>query len=159
MFRHQGIDFIILRPSNVYGDFKSETGKRWSLVPSCFCKAALENNKINLLSSGKQKRDFVCLEDVFRFTYHLINNFTASKNKVFNLASGDVYSILELAELVKERYELKYGVTCELVIESTIPLDGEDCSVSLNAMKNTGFKIHTNRRATMQLTIDTLLEG
>ena len=72
---NHGIDFIILRPSNVYGNFESKTIDRWSLVPGCFCKDVKTNSKITLMTSGKQNRDFVSLDDAFGFTFHLVNNF------------------------------------------------------------------------------------
>ncbi len=158
MFQSRGIDFIILRPSNIYGGFQSETVNRWSLVPGCFCKSAMENSRITLLSSGKQKRDFVCLEEVYEFTSHLIHNFTSCKNEVYNLASGDVHSILELAELAKERFELKFQKRCELIIKSELPMYEEEYKISLERMKNTGYKSIKSSLSTIQATIDNLLE-
>jgi nucleoside-diphosphate-sugar epimerase len=158
MFQSHGIDFIILRPSNVYGDFQSETVNRWSLVPGCFCKSAIEDSQIILLSSGRQKRDFVCLEDVYMFTTYLIKNFALCKNEIYNLASGDVHSILELAELVKERFELKCSKKCDLVVKSELPMDDEEYRISLERMKNTGYEPIQSSLSTIQTTIDNLLE-
>ena len=159
MFKNHGIDFIILRPSNVYGNFESKTIDRWSLVPGCFCKDAKTNSKITLMTSGKQKRDFVSLEDVFGFTFHLVNNYEFCRNEVYNLASGDVHSILELAELVKIRYELKFNMKCNLSIKSKLPEHEEKYNVSLDRMKNTGYDLRGSSILQIQETIDHLLES
>ena len=159
MFNHYGINFIILRPSNVYGNFESKTVNRWSLVPGCFCRDAKINSKIKLLSSGKQKRDFISLEDVFGFTLHIINKYELLTNEVYNLASGDVHSIIELAELVKKRYELKYNSNCDLIIESTIPGYSNKYNVSTKQVLNTGYNLNHSSIIKLQDTIDNLLRG
>jgi UDP-glucose 4-epimerase len=159
MFSQYGIDFIILRPSNIYGPFESSTVNRWSLVPGCFCKEAKINAKIKLLSSGKQKRDFISLEDVFGFTFHLIKNFESFKNEVYNLASGDVHAIIELAHLVKSRYEITLEKKCEIVIDSNFPLKTQDYQVSIEKLVNTGYHIHSSSKAKIIETIDNLLRS
>jgi len=158
MFQSRGIDFIILRPSNIYGDFRSETVNRWSIVPGCFCKSATEEARIILLSSGKQKRDFICLEDVYGFTSHLLLNFALYKNEIYNLASGNVHSILELAELVKERFEIKFQKRCDLIIKSELPMYDEEYSISLKRMKDAGYESAHSSLYTIQETIDNLLD-
>jgi UDP-glucose 4-epimerase len=159
MFNHYGINFIILRPSNVYGKFESKTVNRWSLVPGCFCRDAKINSKIKLLSSGKQKRDFISLEDVFGFTLHIINKYDLLTNEVYNLASGDVHSIIELAELVKKRYELKFNSNCDLIVESTIPEYSNEYNVSTKQVLNTGYNLNHSSIIKLQDTIDNLLRG
>ena len=159
MFKQHGIDFIILRPSNIYGTFESKTVDRWSLVPGCFCKDAKTNARITLMSSGKQKRDFISLEDVFGFTLHLINNFELFKNEIYNLSSGDVHSILELAELVKARYEFIFNTRCDLITESKIPEHYDEYNISVNKLNATGYKLKYSSQFKLTQTIDHLLRS
>jgi len=159
MFKKNGIDFVILRPSNVYGTFESKTVDRWSLVPGCFCKDAKATSKITLMSSGNQKRDFISLEDLFGFTFHLLNNYELLKNEVYNVASGDVYSILELANLVKVRYESIFNNKCDLIIKSKIPKDVEEYCVSITRLKNTGYDLKYSSKIKIEETIDNLLRS
>ena len=159
MFARNGINFTILRPSNIYGNFESKTVDRWSLVPGCFCKDAKKQSQITLLSSGKQKRDFISLEDVFGFTLHLIKKNPLFKNQFYNLASGDVHSIIDLANLVKTRYELIFDTSCGLVIESKIPNYYKEYSVSTNKVQNTGYNLSNSSIFEIQETIDNLLRG
>jgi len=159
MFSQFGINYIIIRPSNIYGTFESRTVNRWSLVPGCFCYDAKNNSKITLLSSGKQKRDFISLEDVFGFTLHIINKYDIFNNEVYNLASGDVHSIIELAKLVKKRYELKYATFCDLVVESKIPESSNEYKVSIDKLMNTGYNLKHSKIVNIKDTIDHLLRG
>lgn len=159
MFARNGINFIILRPSNIYGNFESKTVDRWSLVPGCFCKDVKKKSTITLLSSGKQKRDFISLEDVFGFTLHLIKKNPLFNNQVYNLASGDVHSIIELAKLVKMRYELIFDTSCDLVIESKMPNYSKEYSVSTSKVLNTGYNLNSSSIFEIQETIDNLLRG
>jgi len=157
MFRARGVDFIILRPSNVYGEFRSHTVNRWSLVPGCFCKSALEKNQIQLLSSGKQKRDFIYLEDLFRLTLHLINNFDLCKNQVYNASSNDVHSIISIAKLVKKMYETKFNKSCELIVKSNVPSIENDYRISNDLVKSIGYSSSCSSISSMESTIDFLL--
>ena len=88
---------------------------------------------------------------------HLVSNYEFCKNEVYNLASGDVHSILELAELVKIRYELKFNTKCNLSIKSKLPEHEEEYNVSLDRMKNTGYDLRGSSILQIQETIDHLL--
>ncbi|RKF17820.1 NAD(P)-dependent oxidoreductase [Alginatibacterium sediminis] len=60
-----GIDFLILRPTNIYGrpsDISSFNRK--SLVPFQFLEQALMTNEIVINSSGQQYRNFVSVKEV-----------------------------------------------------------------------------------------------
>ena len=94
---------------------------RWSLVPSCFCKEALEKQEINLLSSGLQKRDFISVKDLAIATEKLVIDFENHKNKVINISSGVNYTIVEIANLVAEMYNEKYSNQCKVQIHSELP--------------------------------------
>lgn len=58
------IKCAIARPSNVYGKIISQSFNRWSLIPGCFCKEAMESSTITIKSSGLQMRNFVNLQNL-----------------------------------------------------------------------------------------------
>jgi len=134
--RNYGIDYIIARPSNIYGAIIHKNIDRWSLVPNCFCKEAFEKQTITLLSSGLQIRDFLSLEDIANFTAALCENFESIRNEVINIAKGENISILEIAKLVKSVYEKMFSSKCTLKIMSDKPLDVEPLSIKTTKLKN-----------------------
>ena len=91
----KNIDYLILRPTNIYGAPLLKDIDRWSLVPGCFCKEALEKGTITLLSSGLQKRDFINLNDLTKYTSYSLNHFNELRNKTINFSSGKQYSIID----------------------------------------------------------------
>lgn len=108
------MDSIILRPTNIYGAPIHAGVDRWSLVPTCFCKEAVEQGRITLQSSGKQARDFISLEDITQLTQILAQNFENHMNQTINLASGQVRTILETAELTARVYREMTGKNIEI---------------------------------------------
>ena len=114
-------DYAILRPTNGYGFSAHVDAHRWSLVPSCFCRTAVEDQEIVLRTSGHQQKDFVHLDQVAGLTHAICTSFDRFKNQVVNLAGGRSYSIREVANLVKAEYERACGGTCALRVLSDSP--------------------------------------
>ncbi len=123
------IEYIIIRPTNIYGAPLGKNIDRWTLVPNCFCKEAYEEGKIQLNSSGKQKRNFLNLKDIIDVTNILLKKFGEFKNSVINLSSENNYTILEIAELVKSVYREKFNKDCELVIKSNEPQESNQYTI------------------------------
>lgn len=138
--RRHGIDYIIVRPTNIYGAFLYREIDRWSLVPNCFCQEAVERQTITLLSSGRQERDFISLEDVTNLTATLCQNFNSYKNQVFNLARGMSVSILEVAQLVASQYERLYEKGCTLVTKSDEPKKAERLTVNTASLQKLHYR-------------------
>ncbi|MFC1735407.1 NAD-dependent epimerase/dehydratase family protein [Candidatus Hydrogenedentota bacterium] len=137
--RNFGLDFIIVRPTNVYGGIRHKDVDRWSLAPSCFCLEAFEEHTITLRSSGKQLRDFISLRDVSGMAALLCESFSKARNTTFNLARGKSMSILETAELVKATYERLFGKACKLIVESEEPSETEEFRVSTEKIRESGY--------------------
>lgn len=120
--RTKGIDYIIIRPTNIFGAPMYKSTDRWSLVPSCFCKEALEKGEINLMSSGLQKRDFIDVNDLAEVSSMFCNSFEKFKNTTVNVSSGNDYTIVEIANMVAEQYKEIHGKECKINIHSEHPL-------------------------------------
>ena len=112
---------IILRPSNIFGSPINKHIDRWSLVPACFCKSAIEEKKIILKSSGKQRRDFITLNYVYSVINFLLKNFKKGFN-IYNITSETTFTISEIAELVKETIQNEFNYEIELKYESEFPM-------------------------------------
>ena len=114
------INCVVLRPSNVFGKFMSEDIDRWTLVPGCFCKEAIKTNTINLMSSGRQNRNFISLEQVSYALQNISHNIN-KKYDVVNLISDNYYTILEVAELVKSVFNEHFNISVKIKIQSEHP--------------------------------------
>jgi len=107
----------IIRPSNVFGCPLSLEIDRWSLVPGCFCLSAFEKNEIRLKSSGKQIRDFISLEFLSKSVKSLIEQERQGFN-ILNLTSEELFSIVDIASLVRSQAKLTLGKDIDLICKS-----------------------------------------
>ena len=90
-----GINFCIVRYSNVYGMYDESN----RIVP-LFIRRCRANE--DLIIFGKDKLlDFTHITDAVSGTMLLIDKFNIIKNEIYNLATGDGVSLLDLAELIK----------------------------------------------------------
>jgi UDP-glucose 4-epimerase len=137
--REYGLDYIIVRPTNIYGAFIHRELDRWSLVPNCFCKEAVERQTITLLSSGRQERDFIGLEDIAHMTSRLVQDFEAHRNRALNLARGRSVTILEVARLVAAKYEQLFGKPCRLVVKSKEPREAAPLVVDTASLQGLAY--------------------
>jgi UDP-glucose 4-epimerase len=124
------IDYIIVRPTNIYGAPIGKDIDRWSLVPGCFCKEAFEENTITLNSSGMQKRDFLDLKDLNEVTKLLLYKFEEFKNKTIHASSNNHYTIIEIAEIVKQLYYKKFNKECKLIVKSKDPIESNSYEIN-----------------------------
>lgn len=131
------LDYLILRPTNIYGAPISSDVDRWQPVPFCFCKEAFEKGSITLRSSGNQVRDFISMEDISNLTYMLCDKFNIMKNQTINLASGHVRSIIDVVAMTTSVYEEITGQHCEVNILSKNPT--EHASLSIDTRKITSL--------------------
>ncbi len=91
-----GLDFTILRYSNVFGprqNNRSDAG-----VISVFINKILKNESPIIFGDGKQTRDFIFVEDVARANLLAIN----WKNDVYNISSSKEISVLDLFEKIRK---------------------------------------------------------
>ena len=130
----QDISYLILRPSNIYGCPVHKNIERWTLVPNCFCKEAIEEQKITLYSSGKQFREFISLHDVISITEFMCKKFEVIKGRIFNLASGNSYSIIDVAHIVSKVYKKMFDRNCLIEKKSNIPEQAQKFLVDVRSL-------------------------
>jgi UDP-glucose 4-epimerase len=138
------LKYAIVRPTNVFGKFLSRNIDRWTLVPNCFIKEIFEKQTITLMSSGKQKRDYISLGDLYLGLKMICDRIEVAPNETYNLSSGAVYSIREIAEMVRVLYMKRTGKCAEQVILSTLPKKTEDLVVANTKLRNLGFIPNTS---------------
>lgn len=93
------LDFVIFRFSNVYGMYDNSD----RVIP-LFIRLAKENKDLTIF--GKDKLlDFTYIDDTVDGIISSIDNFDKAKNNSFNLAYGEEFSILKLAEKIKDSFK------------------------------------------------------
>jgi UDP-glucose 4-epimerase len=136
--REKGIAGIVARPSNVYGRFTTPFIDRWTLVPGCFCKEITETGKITLRSSGRQTRNFVNLENIGRALHQILPRHKTGF-EIYNIASSQNFSMLDVANMVAAVYEKRYAKKGRIEILSDLPAEKNSFSVDLQKLHEAGF--------------------
>lgn len=102
-FKTYGLEVVIVRFFNVYGphqDYKRVSPPLTSYLIKCF----LQGKQPMLHSSGTQKRDYVYVDDLNRLNMLCMTHPEAPGN-IFNAASGNSYSVLEIYEILAKAFD------------------------------------------------------
>lgn len=124
------LEHTILRPTNAYGRPLHPDVHRWSLVPACFCKSAVEDGEIVLRTSGLQQKDFIYLGRLASLTYAICQRFEQFRGEALNLASGTACAVIDVAREVRDAYERLTGRACAFQVLSDDPPMREPLVVS-----------------------------
>ena len=100
------INCIILRFFNIYGVGQSD---EYAGVITKFIKKINQNKPLEIFGDGLQTRDFVSVYDIINLIHNVISN---DKSGTYNIASGKIVTIKELAEMIisisGKKLEIKY---------------------------------------------------
>ncbi|MDG6998480.1 MAG: NAD-dependent epimerase/dehydratase family protein [Nitrososphaerota archaeon] len=95
-----GLDFIVFRPHNVYGE-RQNIGDKYRNVIGIFMNQILRDEPMTIFGDGKQTRAFSYISDVAPIIARSVERQSAY-NQVFNVGADKPYTVLELAEEVAE---------------------------------------------------------
>ncbi len=93
-----GLDYIIFRPHNVYGE-RQNIGDPYRNVVGIFMRQLLSGEPMTVFGDGEQKRAFTYVKDIA----HLIAEsplVERARNEIFNVGAENVYTINQLTEEV-----------------------------------------------------------
>jgi nucleoside-diphosphate-sugar epimerase len=99
-WRVYGVPTVSLRFFNVYGPRQNPYSQYAAVIPR-WITAALTDHKPIVYGDGKQTRDFVYIDDLLQGLW-LAAEHPEAVGRVFNLASGRAYSLLELLQAIEE---------------------------------------------------------
>ena len=107
--RDSMVDYIILRFANVYGYGSGLVGaaEAGGAIGN-FIKAVCEGSDITIFGTGEQKIDYVHISDVSRCIEMILKN-PSIKNEIFNIGSGELHTINEIAKIVADIGEKMYN--------------------------------------------------
>ena len=113
--KYCGIDYIIFRYANVYGEGQDAFGEAG--VVAKFFELMSHNKPVQIHGNGKQYRDFIYVEDVAKA--NILALTTDIENEIINVSTNSRTSINDLFEVLKS--ELNY----KLEPEYTAPREGD----------------------------------
>lgn len=95
-----GLDFIVFRPHNVYGE-RQNIGDPYRNVVGIFMNQIMQGEALTVFGNGTQTRAFSHVDDVAPVIAASIER-DAAYNETFNIGADTPYTVLELAEVVSE---------------------------------------------------------
>lgn len=93
-----GLDYVIFRPHNVYGE-KQNIGDKYRNVVGIFMNQILQNKPMTIFGDGTQTRAFSYIGDIAPIMADAIE-VPAARNQIFNIGADQPYSINALAHAV-----------------------------------------------------------
>ncbi len=100
-----GLNYIIFRPHNVYGEFQN-IGDRYRNVVGIFMNQLMQGKSLTIFGDGKQTRAFSYIGDVAPHIAHSVS-IKKAYNDVFNIGGDVDYSVKQLADEVMNAMNMK----------------------------------------------------
>jgi UDP-glucose 4-epimerase len=125
---------IIFRMFNVYGPGQKKSGGYAAVIPE-FIEKIQKGESLEIHGDGSQTRDFIYMGDVIRAFRMAIESDTAKG--VYNLASGEKTSILELVSTLEKGYDRKVDMNFKPQRDGDIKKSSADISKIQNEL---GFR-------------------
>lgn len=97
-----GMDYIIFRPHNVYGECQN-IGDPYRNVVGIFMNQIMQGKKLSIFGDGMQTRAFSHIDDVAPIIAQSIN-MPEAYNEVFNIGADTPYTVKELATIVCDAF-------------------------------------------------------
>ena len=103
-----GLDYIIFRPHNVYGEHQN-IGDKYRNVVGIFMNQIMQGRPLTVFGDGSQTRAFSYIRDVSPVIAESIRAPEA-RNQIFNIGADDVCTVNDLAQAVCR----EFGVTQQI---------------------------------------------
>jgi len=93
-----GLDYIIFRPHNVYGELQN-IADRYRNVVGIFMNQLLKGEAMTVFGDGEQQRAFTHINDVAPFIAKSVD-FPAARNQIFNVGAHVPFTVNRLAQVI-----------------------------------------------------------
>ncbi|MFC1566602.1 NAD-dependent epimerase/dehydratase family protein [bacterium] len=140
------IPYVILRYGNVYGPRQNPKGEAG--VVAIFSNQMIANEQTYIFGDGKQKRDYVHVEDIKRSN---LKALTKSKNEIFNIGTGKSVDVNVLHKKMASIFEYTKKVIHKHARPGELQASRLDIS---KAAKGLGWKPRLNMDKGLKQTID-----
>jgi len=103
-----GLDYIIFRPHNVYGE-RQNIGDRYRNVVGIFMNQILRGEPLTIFGDGTQVRAFTHINDVAPIVASSVGVLDA-RNQIFNVGADVSHTVNDLAVIVAAAMELEHSI-------------------------------------------------
>lgn len=103
-----GLDYIIFRPHNVYGE-RQNIADKYRNVIGIFMNQILQDEPMSIFGDGMQQRAFTHIADVAPIIARSVINEKAY-NKVFNVGADKPYTVKHLSKVVSKAMGAKHAI-------------------------------------------------
>lgn len=100
-----GLNFIIFRPHNVYGEYQN-LGDRYRNVVGIFMNQLMQGKPLTVFGDGNQTRAFSYIGDVAPYIANSVN-VPEAYNQVFNVGADREFTVNELAHTTMDALGIK----------------------------------------------------
>lgn len=161
------INCINVRLSNSYALPVFADANCWWLIINDLCRQAIESRKLYLLSDGRPQRDFINHVDLVRAITLLIEKNVITEN-TFNLCSGQTFTIMEIASLIRETYFQLVGTQlpiftpdgeCDVVQQHTLPMEDKIIFDRSRLSSELGFSPEVEIKRGIQVMLETMINA
>jgi UDP-glucose 4-epimerase len=143
LIKESKIKLIVIRLSNSFGSPIYLNSNCWMLLMNDIAKQIILNKQIVLNSDGKQRRDFISINNVCRAVNHLVN--TDLGNSVFNLGGEWTPTINEIATTMQSLSKKYVGNHPKIKrIYTNTNSKSVKFSFKIDRIKKTGFHLKNN---------------
>lgn len=97
-----GLNYIIFRPHNVYGE-NQNIGDKYRNVIGIFMNQIMQKKALTIFGDGRQTRAFSYIKEVAPIIADAINNKKAY-NQVFNIGADKPYSVNDLIKVISTEF-------------------------------------------------------
>lgn len=133
--RAYDLQLTILRPCNVYGPWQ-RTGATGAVLPT-MTQAALCGYPLMVTGDGSQQREFLHVDDVVEAYRFLLDREPDAPGEAFNVGSGHLCSIRQLADIVVTRFDLPAS---RILHSPARPADASRFCLDTGKLHATGWK-------------------
>ena len=122
-----GIDYIIIRPSTVYGEGHDLTTRlitKWAIE-------SLMDRPLRIFGDENKTLDFTHVDDFVKGVMLLIKNWDKAKNEAYDISGNDVHKLIDVADMFGD-------VT--VVFEKPEIAQPQQVKIDISKMKALGFK-------------------
>jgi UDP-glucose 4-epimerase len=99
-----GLNYIIFRPHNVYGEYQN-LGDKYRNVVGIFMNQLMQGKELSVFGDGKQTRAFSYIGDVAPVIAGSVN-VPGAYNQVFNIGADREFTVNELAHVIQDAMSL-----------------------------------------------------
>lgn len=100
-----GLNYIIFRPHNVYGEYQN-IGDKYRNVVGIFMNQLMQGKQLTVFGDGTQTRAFSYIGDVAPCIANSVN-YPQAYNQIFNIGADKEYSVNELAAATMDAMQIK----------------------------------------------------